>query len=70
MPGPHLAAIRGNSGFMKVWRYLVDTTVYFLLFLTMSGVFLWYFLPSERKLGMYAAGLGILILLGLILITF
>jgi hypothetical protein len=70
MPGPHNAMLRGNSGFMKVWRYLVDTTVYFLLFLTISGVFLWYFLPSERKLGIYAAGLGILILLGLILITF
>ena len=65
MPGPHNAAIRGNSGFIKVWRYLVDTIVYSLLFLTISGIFLWYFLQSERKLGLFAAILGILIFSGL-----
>jgi hypothetical protein len=70
MPGPHNAAIRGNSGFMKAWRYLVDTTVYSLLFLTISGVFLWYFLQSERKSGIYAAAIGVLFLIGLLLFTF
>jgi hypothetical protein len=70
MPGPHLAAIRGNSGFIKVWRYIVDTLVYSLLFLTISGVFLWYFLQSERKLGIFAIGIGILVLIGLLLVTF
>lgn len=70
MPGPHNAAIRGNSGFIKVWRYLVDTTIYSLLFLTISGVFLWYFLKSERKLGVFAAAIGILVLMGLLLFTF
>jgi len=70
MPGPHNAAIRGNSGFMKAWRYLVDTTVYALLFLTISGIFLWYFLQSERKSGIYAAAIGVLFLIGLLLFTF
>lgn len=70
MPGPHNVAIRGNSGFIKVWRYIIDTLVYSLLFLTISGVFLWYFLQSERKLGILAAGLGILVLIGLLLLTF
>lgn len=70
MPGPHNVAIRGNSGFIKVWRYLVDITVYSLLFLTISGVFLWYFLQPERKLGVFAAGIGIVVLIGLLLLTF
>ena len=70
MPGPHNAAIRGNSGFMKVWRYFVDATVYSVLFLTLSGIFLWYFLQSERKLGIYAAGIGILVMIGLLYLTF
>lgn len=70
MPGPHNAAIRGNSGFIKAWRYFTDTTVYSLLFLTISGVFLWYFLRSERTLGKYAIAIGILIITGLILFSF
>jgi len=59
MPGPHLAMFRKNAGFMKLWSILTDMTVYMLLFLTVSGVFLWYFLKVERKMGLYAIGLGI-----------
>ncbi|MSU48125.1 MAG: hypothetical protein EXS37_03385 [Opitutus sp.] len=40
MPGPHNANIRGNSGSMQTWRWLADATVYLLIFLTMSGVYL------------------------------
>jgi hypothetical protein len=70
MPGPHNAAVRGNSGFMKVWRYLVDTTIYSLLFLTVSGVFLWYYIKTERKTGIYSALIGVLVFIGLLLFTF
>jgi hypothetical protein len=70
MPGPHNFAIRGNSGFIKVWRYIADTIVYSLLFLSFSGVFLWYFMQSERKAGIYAAGFGLLALIGLLLLIF
>jgi hypothetical protein len=70
MPGPHNASLRGNSGFMKVWRYLADTTVYSIIFLTVSGVFLWCFIRSERKSGIYAAAIGVLVLIGLLLFTF
>ena len=70
MPGPHNVAIRGNSGFIKVWRYFVDTIVYSLLFLTISGVFLWYFLQSERKLGLLSVAIGVVVLIGLLILTF
>jgi hypothetical protein len=70
MPGQHNANMRGNSGFMKVWRALADVVVYLLLFLTVSGVFLWYFLKVERTLGIYAITLGVLLFLGLLLLIF
>jgi hypothetical protein len=70
MPGPHNASIRGNSGFIKVWRYIADLTVYSILFLTISGIFLWFFIKSERKAGIYATAAGVLVLIGLILFSF
>ncbi len=70
MPGPHNASIRGNSGFIKVWRFLSDTIVYSILFLTLSGLVLWYFMRTERTLGWYSLAIGILILTSLILFTF
>lgn len=59
MPGPHNEKIRGNSTFLKAWRFLADTVVYLLLFLSASGVFLWYFLKVERKIGFFSIGLGV-----------
>lgn len=59
MPGPHNENIRGNSTFLKAWRVLADTVVYLLLFLSASGVFLWYFLKVERKIGVFSIGLGV-----------
>jgi hypothetical protein len=43
---------------MKNWRILADVVVYLLLFLSASGIFLWYFLKAERKLGWVAIILG------------
>ncbi len=51
MPGPHNVAIRGNTAFLQVWRWLADATVYLLLFATASGVYLWVVLKSERRAG-------------------
>ncbi len=50
-PGPHLAGIRMNWPWMRVWYWLADATVYLVLFITVSGLYLWYLLRSERKIG-------------------
>ena len=51
MPGPHNSNVRGNSSFMRAWRVLTDATVYLLLFLTLSGIYLWLALKAERTIG-------------------
>ena len=40
MPGPHNVAIRGNWMGMRVWRWFADTTIYLLLFVSISGLYL------------------------------
>lgn len=50
-PGPHLVGMRMNWAFMRVWWWLSDATVYLLLFTTVSGIYLWYVLRSDRKPG-------------------
>lgn len=70
MPGPHNAAMRGNSFFMKVWRILTDAFVYIVLFLSVTGVFLWYFLKPERTLGIYMLAAGFILLSTLLLLLF
>lgn len=70
MPGPHNVMLRGNSTFMKAWRILSDAVVYLLLFLTVSGVFLWYFLKVERVPGIYALTIGILFFAGILAMIF
>lgn len=70
MPGQHNVNIRGNSLFIKIWRVLADVVVYLLLFLTISGIFLWYFLKIERTIGLYAIAFGILFFIGLLFLMF
>jgi hypothetical protein len=70
MPGPHNANIRGNSGYIKIWRYFVDTTVYSLIFLTLTGFLIWLLLQSERKLGIFSLVAGLLIFTILLILTF
>jgi hypothetical protein len=60
MPGPHNAKIRGNWIYIAWWRVLADATVYALLFLTASGLYLWWILKGERKFGWALLGAGIL----------
>ena len=52
MPGPHNVDVRGNSGLMRAWHMLADATVYVLLFITLSGIYLWVALRAERRIGL------------------
>ena len=70
MPGPHNESIRGNSVFIRIWRMLTSVVVYTLLFLTVSGVFLWYSLKIERNLGLFSIALGIFLFAGLLIFIF
>lgn len=58
MPGPHNVAIRGNWVITRYWGWLADVTVYVLLFLTASGVYLWTVLKADRRAGLLFLGSG------------
>ncbi|HWQ54582.1 MAG TPA: hypothetical protein VN442_12935 [Bryobacteraceae bacterium] len=66
MPGPHNASIRGNSTYVRLWRWLADATSYGLLFLTLSGVYLWAVLRAERRIGGILLSLGAVSFFGLV----
>ena len=51
MPGPHNADVRGNSWLIRAWRIMADATAYLLLFITVSGIYLWVALRAERRVG-------------------
>lgn len=65
-PGPHLVNIRMNWAVMGVWRWLADATVYLLLFISVSGVYLWIALRAERRIGLVLLGAGALSFLGIV----
>jgi hypothetical protein len=50
-PGQHGPDIRMNWFYMKAWRWMADATVYLILFISVSGVYLWYVLRAERSMG-------------------
>ena len=58
MPGQHLANLRGNWVFLRLWRWLADGTVYLVLFLSISGVYLWTVLRAERRIGLALLAAG------------
>ena len=60
MPGPHLIDIRGNWAFTRVWGWVSDATVSVMLFLTVTGVYLWAVLTAERRTGLIMLGGGVL----------
>lgn len=70
MPGPHNAKLRGNSLFLIIWKLLADGVVYLLLFLTATGIFLWWCLKRERQWGLIALVMGGLVFSGLLLLIF
>lgn len=63
MPGPHNVKLRGNSFYMSMWRVTVDGIVYVTLFVSSSGIFLWYFIRPERRLGIYSLSFGAVVFL-------
>lgn len=66
MPGPHNVAIRGNWVGIQVWRWLADATIYLLLFISLSGIYLWWTIKAERRIGLTLAAGGILTFFGLV----
>lgn len=64
-PGEHAPAIRMNWFYMKAWRWLADTTAYLILFVSVSGIYLWYVLRAERRVGLVLLFAGALSFFGL-----
>jgi len=65
LPGQHGPDIRMNSFYMKAWRWMADATVYLVLFISFSGIYLWYVLRAERAVGLLLIGAGALSLFGM-----
>ena len=66
MPGPHNVEIRGNWAPTRIWRFFADTTVYLVLFITITGIYLWWALRAERRIGLIMLSLGLLTFVGCI----
>lgn len=64
-PGEHAPAIRMNWFYMQAWRWLADTTAYLILFVSVSGIYLWYVLRAERRVGLVLLFAGALSFFGL-----
>jgi hypothetical protein len=58
MPGPHNVRFRGNWTYMSWWAVTTDVVVYGILFLTISGLYLWWKLKAERTVGWVLVGGG------------
>jgi hypothetical protein len=65
-PGQHLVAIRMNWFPMRAWRWFADGTVYLLFFISISGVYLWAILRSERVPGLALLAAGVLSFIGIV----
>ena len=66
MPGQHNAAMRGNVWFMRFWRWLADITVYLVLFISATGLYLWFTIKAERRIGWAVLGAGAVTFFGLL----
>lgn len=64
-PGQHGPNIRMNWFYMRVWRWLADATVYLVLFISISGLYLWYVLRAERTVGLLLLAAGALSFFGM-----
>jgi len=64
MPGPHLANIRGNWWVVRAWTWFADGTAWLLIFLSVSGAYLWAVLRSERHIGLMLLAGGVISFLG------
>lgn len=64
-PGEHAPAIRMNWFYLRAWRWLADATDYLILFISLSGLYLWYGLRAERRVGLVLLAAGALSFFGL-----
>ena len=64
-PGQHGPGIRMNWFFMRAWRWMADATVYLVLFISLSGIYLWYVLRAERSVGVILIFAGALSFFGM-----
>ena len=64
-PGQHGPDIRMNWFFMRAWRWMADATVYLVLFISISGIYLWYVLRAERLVGFILLAAGALTFFGM-----
>jgi len=64
-PGQHGPNIRMNWFFMRAWRWMADATVYLILFISISGIYLWYVLRAERTVGFILLFAGALSFFGM-----
>ena len=65
-PGPHNAALRGNWIFTRIWKFLADSMTLLLLFISISGIYLWAVIKSERKAGLILLGAGLVSFVGVV----
>ena len=65
-PGQHGPNIRMNWFYMKAWRWMADATVYLVLFISVSGIYLWYVLRAERRVGFILLFAGALTFFGMV----
>ena len=66
MPGPHNVAIRGNWIGIGIWRLFADATIYLILFISLSGVYLWWAIKAERRIGFALLVAGAFTFVGLV----
>src|SRR5215467_2749051 len=64
-PGQHGPDIRMNWFYMKLWRWFADATFYLVLFISVSGIYLWYMLRAERRVGLILLVAGTLTFFGI-----
>ena len=65
-PGQHGPDIRMNWFYMRAWRWMADGTVYLVLFITISGVYLWCVLRAERFVGFILLSAGAVMFFGMV----
>jgi hypothetical protein len=60
MPGPHRPPGAPNWLFLRIWAWMADGVVGTVIFLTLTGVYMWAVLKGERRIGLVliATGLG------------
>jgi hypothetical protein len=57
-PSQHGPDIRMNWLYVRAWRWMADATVYLVLFISISGIYLWYVLRAERLVGLILLSAG------------